>query len=96
MNPVERVLDDEIARLLDRLAASIPGGSLGAVSATYPALRSRIDQVEAGLAVVRGTLLDAYGQWKRGLDDLENVWALAAWRSAAPEESAESAARLAA
>ena len=96
MNPVERVLDDEMVRLLDRLAASVPGGSLGAVSTTYPALRARIDQVEAGLAVVRGTLIEAYGQWQRGLDDLENVWALAAWRSASPEESSESASRLAA
>ncbi len=96
MNPVERVLDDELARLIDRLAASVPGGSLGAISAMHPALRSRIDQVEAGLADVRGTVLDAYGRWRRGLEDLENVWALAAWRSAAAEESAESASALAA
>jgi hypothetical protein len=96
MNPVERVLDDELARLLDRLAASVPGGSLGAISALHPALRSRIDQVEAGLANMRGALLDAYGQWRRGLDDLENIWALAAWRSAAAEELAESVAPLAA
>jgi hypothetical protein len=96
MNPVERVLDDEMARLLDRLAASVPGGSLGAISALHPGLRSRIDQVEGGLAGLRSTLLDAYGQWRRGLDDLENVWALAAWRSAAAEETPESVAPLAA
>jgi len=96
MNPVERVLDDELARLLDRLAASVPGGSLGAVSAMFPGLRGRIDQVEAGLAILRGTLLESYGQWRRGLEDLENIWALAAWRSAAAEESPEGTARLAA
>jgi len=92
MNPVERVLDDELARLLDRLAASVPGGSLGAVSALHPGLRARIDQVEAGLATLRGAMLDVYGQWHRGLEDLENLWALAAWRSAAAEESPEGAA----
>ena len=96
MNPVERVLDDELARLIDRLAASVPAGSLGAISAMHPALRSRIDQVEAGLAEVRGAVLDAYARWCRGLEDLENVWALAAWRSGAAEESAESVSALAA
>ena len=65
MNPVERVLDDELARLLDRLAASVPGGGLGAVSAMFPGLRARIDQVEAGLAILRGSLLESYGQWQR-------------------------------
>src|SRR5262249_35027443 len=96
MNPVERVLDDELARLLDRLAASVPGGSLGAVSAMFPGLRARIDQVEAGLAILRGTVLESYGQWRRGLEDLENIWALAAWRAAAAEGSPEGTARLAA
>jgi hypothetical protein len=96
MNPVERVLEDELARLIDRLAASVPGGSLGAVSAMHPGLRSRIDQVEAGLADVRAALLGAYGQWRRGLEDLENVWALAVWRSASAEEPAQSASALAA
>jgi hypothetical protein len=96
MNAVERVLDDELARLVDRLAASVPDGSLGAVSAMHPGLRARIDQVEAGLADVRAALLAAYGQWRGGLDDLENVWALAAWRSAATEEAVQGASPLAA
>ena len=96
MNPVERVLDDEVSRLLDRLASSVPGGSLAAMTAMQPALRGRVDQVEAGLAEVRGTLLEAYGRWRRGLEDLENVWALAVWRSTAAEETAQTAAALAA
>jgi hypothetical protein len=96
MNPVERVLDDEVSRLIDRLASSMPGGSLAAMTALHPALRGRVDQVEAGLADVRGTLLEAYGRWRRGLEDLENVWALAAWRSTAAEETPQTAAALAA
>jgi hypothetical protein len=51
--------------------------------------------VEAILAGARASLIEDYARWARGLDDLENVWALAAWRSAA-EEPVESAARLAA
>jgi hypothetical protein len=96
MNPVERVLDDEVSRLIDRLASSVPGGSLAAMTTLHPGLRARVDQVEAGLADVRGALLEAYGRWQRGLEDLENVWALAAWRSTAAEEPAQTAAPLAA
>ena len=96
MNPVERVLDDAVSRLIDRRASSMPGGSLAAMTALQPTLRNRVDQVEAGLADVRGALLEAYGRWRRGLEDLENVWALAAWRSTAAEETAQTAAALAA
>ena len=96
MNPVERVLDDEVSRLIDRLASSVPGGSLAAMTALHPGLRARVDQVEAGLADVRGALLEAYGRWRRGLEDLENVWALAAWRSTAAEQTPQTTAPLAA
>ena len=96
MNPVQRVLDDEVARLLDRLAGSVPGGSLAAMTALNPSLRGRVDQVEMGLADVREAMLEAYGRWRRGLEDLENVWALAAWRSTAAEEPAQTAEALAA
>jgi hypothetical protein len=96
MNPVERVLDDEVSRLLDRLAGSVPGGSLAAMTTLHPGLRARVDQVEAGLADAREVLLETYGQWRRGLEDLENVWALAAWRSTAAEETPQPAAALAA
>ena len=95
MNPVERVLDDEVSRLLDRLASSVPGGSLAAMTTLHPRLRARVDQVEAGLADAREALLETYGRWRQGLEDLENVWALAAWRSTA-EETPQPTAALAA
>ena len=96
MNTVDGLLRDEIGRLMDRLAATVPGGSLEATSATNPALRARLDDMEGSLASARAALLTDYGQWRRMLDDLENLWALAAWRSAAPEEPAEYAAARAA
>jgi hypothetical protein len=37
------------------------------------------------MAVVRAALLDGYGRWRRSLDDLENLWALAAWKAAGEE-----------
>jgi hypothetical protein len=72
-----------------------------------PRLRARLDDVEGSLAVARAALLEDYGRWRRALDDLENVWALAAWAhgsaeawaqasSAAAEQPAEYAAARAA
>jgi len=88
MNPVQRVLDDELGRLLDRLSGSVPGGCLEATATRHPSLRRRLDEVEAQMATVRTALMEDYGRWRRGLEDLENLWALAAWKSGAAEPSA--------
>jgi hypothetical protein len=80
MNPLDRLLKDELNQLLDRISTSVPGESLAQITASTPALRARLDEADARLAALRGTLLDAYGAWGRTLDDLENLWALAAWK----------------
>lgn len=95
MNSMERVLSDDLAGLIDRLAASIPEGAFDRIRTTTPTLRARLDQLETTLADEHASLAEGYGRWTRALDDLENVWALAVWRSAA-EEPVESAPRLAA
>jgi hypothetical protein len=95
MNSMERLLHDEITRLLDRLAAAVPDGS-ERLRAANPTLRLRLDEMETTLAGIRNTLLEGYGRWGQALGDLENLWALAAWRSAACEEAAEKAPALAA
>jgi hypothetical protein len=82
MNAVERILSDDVARLMDRLAASIPEGTLGQMP---PASRARLDETEANLAAARAWMVEGYGRWRRILDDVENLWALAAWRRAAEE-----------
>ena len=92
MNAVDVMLQDEVGRLMDRLAATVPGGSLEATSATNPTLRTRLDDLEVSLATARAALLEDYGRWRRMLDDLENVWALAAWASGPAEQPAEYAA----
>src|SRR3990172_1408709 len=91
MNPVERVLYDEITRLLDRLSVSGPATSFDAIRAANPTLRARLEEAEATLAAQRAGLLEGYGRWRRALEDVENLWALAAWRSAATGEPAEPA-----
>ena len=96
MNPVERVLHQELTGLLDRLATSVSEGGFENIRATSPTLKTRLDDADAKLAAVRESMLDSYGRWRRALEDLENLWALAAWRSTAAEETGEHPAPLAA
>ena len=97
MNSVDRILYEELTHLVDRLATSVPDGSLMQAAAANPLLRARLDEADAQLAAARASLLDDYGRWRRALEDMENLWALAAWRrSATSEEASEQAAALAA
>lgn len=95
MNAMERMLSDELARAVDRLATSIPEGGLDRIRTVTPTLAARLADIETGLAGARAALVEDYGRWTRALDDLENIWALAAWRSAA-EEPLDAVSRLAA
>ena len=92
MNAVERVLDDELVLLLDRIAASLPAGTLAEVTRSNPSLRSRLDDAESRLGEVRAAMVADYGRWRRALEDVENLWALATWRSATAQEPVEQAA----
>jgi len=97
MNSVENVLYEELTHLVDRLATSVPEGSLAEAAAANPSLRRRLDEADTQLAAVRASLLEDYGRWRRALEDVENLWALAAWRrSATAEETGEQSAPLAA
>ena len=94
MNVVDEVLRGEMNELLTRLAESVPGGCLTEISARQPTLKKRLDEMEDQLTGARAALLDGYGRWRRALDDLESLWALGAYRSAAedPVEPARSIA----
>lgn len=96
MNSMERLLHDEITRLMDRLATSVAEGGVEPMRAASPTLTLRLDEIDTTLAGLRSSLMDGYGRWTRALDDLENLWALAAWRSAQSEDAAEKAPALAA
>jgi len=97
MNAVDRVLYEELTHLIDRLATSVPNGSLTQAAAANPLLRARLDEADAQLAAARASLLDGYGRWRRALEDVENLWAVAAWRrSATAEEPSEQPTALAA
>jgi len=91
MNSVDRVLYEELTHLMDRLAATVPAGSLAA--AGQPLLRTRLDEADAQLAAARASLLEDYGRWRRALEDVEKLWALAAWRGSAAAEGGPRPAR---
>ena len=95
MNAMERVLSVEINDLLERLAATVPTGCLPSTSARHPTLRKRLDEMETQLTGARAAVLEGYGRWRHALEDLENLWALAACSSAA-EETVEPAGSIAA
>ena len=69
MSHLDQVLQDDVSRLLERLAGSIPGGCLEATVTRNPGLRRRLDEVETQLATLRASLQDGYGRWRRALDD---------------------------
>lgn len=96
MNALERVLIDDVTRLLDRVAATVPAQCLEGLAARNPTLRGRLEEAEAQMAVLRASLLEGYGRWGRALEDVENLWALAAWRSAAEEPAQQATPSLAA
>jgi predicted S18 family serine protease len=95
MNPVERLLQEEVTHFVDRLASSIAPDGVASHALTAVA-RTRLDEAEAQLAQARASLVEGYGRWRRALEDVENLWALAAWRSTAAEEASEHSAPLAA
>jgi hypothetical protein len=95
MNPMERVLSEDLSRLIDRLAGSIPEGACERLRATEPPLAARLDQLDTSLAGLRATLIEDYARWTRALDDLENMWSLASWKAEA-DAPIEAVARLAA
>jgi hypothetical protein len=86
MSNVERLLSDDLTRLLDRLGASVPEGTLGEIRTKMPELSTRLDGVERKLSSEYAALVESYGRWRRTLEDLENLWALAAYRSSVLEE----------
>ncbi len=94
MNAVEQLLYDEVTHFMDRLATSVAPGAM--LPTGIPTMRARLDDAESDLAAARAAMVESYGRWRRALEDVENLWALAAWRSSAAEEPREHAAALAA
>jgi hypothetical protein len=77
MNPLDRLLQDEMNRFVDRLASVAPEGAAAELPEQDPGLHARIGRVEARLARLRESLLDDYRQWQEAIEECEDLWALA-------------------
>ena len=82
MNAVERILQDDLNRLVDRLAA------VTAESAEHrPSVQVQLDRAEARLSRVRQELLRGYVEWREALEECGDLWAMAALAEDQPSES---------
>jgi hypothetical protein len=82
MNAFERLLQDELHRLVDRIAARAGEDTAAGLK---PDLKARIDRCESRLTELRAALLDGYGEWTRALEECEDLWTVAGLRKDAPE-----------
>ena len=77
MNAMDRLLQDDLNRLSDRLASRVAGETAAAVRSLDPELSERLDRSSAWLADLRLDLVDRYAMWARALEECEALWALA-------------------
>ncbi len=93
MEPIDRLLRDDLKGLIDRIASV--HGKCGASAGLEgdPDLRARIDEAEARLSALRLRLLEDYEEWRLAMEACEGLWAL--WRlrngeAPVPEEASGS------
>jgi hypothetical protein len=77
MNALEELLQDDLDRLVDRLAATTREGMLAGCAERRPDLLSRLEGAEARLSGVRQELLRGYAAWREALEACADLWALA-------------------
>ena len=76
MNTLERLLQNDLNHLVDRIAATIPMGMLADCVERRPELTSRLGEAETRLSLVRQSLLQGYAAWREALQECGDLWAL--------------------
>ena len=76
MNALERLLQNDLNHLVDRIAATIPAGMVADCAERRPELTSRLGEAETRLSLVREGLLQGYGAWREALQACGDLWAL--------------------
>lgn len=77
MNALEQIVQDDVHRLVDRLASITREGTLARCTERAPELRSRLDAAEARLSEARRVLIESYAAWRDALENCGDVWAVA-------------------
>ena len=83
MNALERVLQDDLNRLVDRLAAVTRRAEC---AEHRPSVQAQLDRAEARLSSVRLELLRGYAEWREALEECGDLWAMAALAADQPSE----------
>ena len=86
MSHFERLLQDDLNRLVDRIAVRAGEDTAAGLKSD---LRTHIERSEDRLTVLRAALLDGYAEWARAIEECEDLWALAGLRCEAPEAAAQ-------
>ena len=89
MNRLESLLQIELDRMVDRLAADAPQDAVAGLNERDPQLRALMDEVEGRLAALRTSMLDEYREWGRSLEVYGDLWALAALKTSGTRDLAE-------
>lgn len=88
MNALDRLLRDELNRMLDRVAAAAHG--VAPQGGGYaPGIARKIEVAEARLTALRLGMLEAYESWADALGECGDLWALAMMEAAEPSAAEE-------
>jgi len=77
MNALERLLHDDLNRLIDRVAVTTHEGLVAGCEERRRDLFEQLAEAETRLTAARQILLQDYTVWREALDECADLWALA-------------------
>ena len=77
MNALERLLQDDLNQLIDRMAATTHEGLVVGCGERRPELLAQLADSEMRLTTARQTLLEHYAVWRDALAECSDLWELA-------------------
>jgi hypothetical protein len=92
MNALERLLQEDLNHLLDRIAAEAGEGTAASCLASRGDIAAQLNEAEARLSNTRRGLLEGYAAWHAALKECSDLWALATSGSAVSDASERRAA----
>ena len=87
MNALERLLQDDLNHLIDRMAATTHAGLVTGCGERRPDLLAQLAESETRLSTVRQSLLRGYAAWRDAIEECGDLWALADLAAAPPGEN---------
>jgi hypothetical protein len=78
MKALEDLLQDDLHRLVDRVAATTRDGLMACCDERRPDLLLQLAGSEDRVTAARHGVLQAYAAWRDALDECADLWALAA------------------